>query len=170
MRCRQATPSRRIRAWLGGGLLVMAALVMLDGWSGVTAMRPATAALNLLFTFYVPVALVRGALSTERVDTNVIAGALCGYVFLGFAWGFTYTLIEQLAPGSFSTPDALSVPGAPLFYFSFTTLTTLGYGDIAPVSGTARALAITEALTGQIFLVVIVARLVALQIAPRNAR
>ncbi len=102
------------------------------------------------------------------MDTNVIAGASCGYVFLGFAWGFTYTLVDQLAPQSFSIPGAFSDHRAPLFYFSFTTLTTLGSGDVTPVSNTARALAITEAPTGQIFLVVIVARLVALQMAARD--
>jgi voltage-gated potassium channel Kch len=82
-------------------------------------------------------------------------------------WGEGYGLIELLRPGSLKLPsvDPVAGPRAMLQYFSFVTITTVGYGDIYPVSPLARATAATEALLGQLYLVVLVARLVGLHTA-----
>ena len=94
---------------------------------------------------------------------------------LGVSWSLAYSLIDVLQPGAFAyahagDTDAWRLQGSGensgyALYYSFITLTTLGYGDIAPVSMTARMLATLEAITGQIYLAVLVARLVALHIA-----
>ncbi len=87
------------------------------------------------------------------------------YVFLGIDFAILYDIIQRVDSGAF-VAAATELPS--VFYFSFTTLTTVGYGDITPVSGWAQALTVVEALTGQILLVVIVARLVGMQIAQHH--
>jgi hypothetical protein len=98
------------------------------------------------------------------VTSHRIMGAVAVYLLLGLGWEQGYELLYMLRPESFAGVDANAGPDD-WIYFSFVTLTTVGYGDITPVSPLARTLAIFEALTGQIYLVVMLARLVALQIA-----
>lgn len=97
-----------------------------------------------------------------EVTLDTIGMALCTYVLLGALWMLFYTPILTLDPEAFAFNTAV-VPGAEgktLTYFSYVTLTTLGYGDIVPVSDLARSLAILEALTGTLFLAVLISRLV----------
>ena len=103
-----------------------------------------------------------------RVTPHRIQGAIAVYLLLGLTCAFGYSLIELLEPGSFNLPPAAAADGARMgdfIYFSFVTLTSLGYGDVQPASSSARTLAILEALAGQLYLAILVARLVALQIA-----
>lgn len=103
-----------------------------------------------------------------RVTPHRIQGAIAVYLLLGLTCAFGYSLIELLEPGSFNLPPAAAADGARMgdfVYFSFVTLTSLGYGDVQPASSSARTLAILEALAGQLYLAILVARLVALQIA-----
>jgi hypothetical protein len=84
---------------------------------------------------------------------------------MGLLWAFAYEVVELLQPGSFSlktqsSGDTLSQ----LAYFSFTTLTTLGFGDILPVNPLARSLTVLEGLVGQLFPLILIARLVAMEI------
>jgi hypothetical protein len=97
---------------------------------------------------------------------------VCGYLFLGLAWAVLYVLIEEFRPGSFEISPKLVTGGEVvrplpnvLTYFSFVTLTTVGYGDISPVSPATRTLAWMEAVTGQFYLAVIVAGLVSVLVA-----
>ena len=99
-----------------------------------------------------------------RVTHVRIQGAIAVYLLFGVAWAHAYHVIDILHPGSFSAPAGeLSTP-ADWIYFSFVTLTTVGYGDITPVSTLARALAIAEALVGQLYLAIMLARLVAMEL------
>lgn len=98
------------------------------------------------------------------VTSRRIMGAVAVYLLLGLAWEQAYEMLHMLHPESFAGVDTNTGPEA-WIYFSFVTLTTLGYGDITPVSSTAQSLAIAQALTGQIYLAVMLARLVALQLA-----
>jgi hypothetical protein len=98
----------------------------------------------------------------RTVTLATIGYALCTYILLGTVWTLFYASVADLDPQAFSQPieQQGSSPGSVLVYFSFVTLTTLGYGDISPVSNLARSLAIIEALTGTLFLAVLISRLV----------
>ena len=103
-----------------------------------------------------------GPVTRQRVE-----GAVAAYLLFGLAWAQVYESVEVLAPGAFGLPKGeIPVGGwfSPLLYFSFVTLTTLGYGDILPVHPTARSLAMFEALMGQLYPAVLIARLVSLQV------
>ena len=125
---------------------------------------PAGAAVSIS-SFVAPALILRHVLRRHRITTDVIFGALTVYVFLGINFAVLYDIIAGLDAQAFSAAE-----GAPtsLFYFSYMTLTTVGYGDITPVSDLARALTVVEALAGQILLIVFVARLVGMQIAQRR--
>jgi Ion channel len=111
--------------------------------------------------------MLRYILSEGSVDSECIFSALSLYLLIGLIYGLLFFIFEEGFPGSLSFQGA-SLDGstriqmANTMYFSFVTLGTLGYGDIIPIGGPARALAVTEAIGGQIYLVVVVARLVSL--------
>ena len=101
-----------------------------------------------------------------------VQGAICIYLLAALAWAYAYEIVHVLDPDAFrigATKGA--TPNLALFrFFSFETLTTLGYGDVLPVDSIARTLAAMEALFGQLFPAVMIARLVSLEIAERTAR
>jgi hypothetical protein len=111
----------------------------------------------------------------DRPTSERIFGALCAYVFIGLLFAVIYAHMEYRQPGTFATSQAVFAEDAqqesnlfPIFtYFSFVTLTTLGYGDITPVAEHARTLAWFEALLGQLYLAVMVAGFVAVHISER---
>ena len=130
---------------------------------------------TIVFLGYV-VAVIIGALFRQRTITaDMICCSICAYLLLGVCWAFVYSLIEILLPGSFSISDAqlrvsgeLNVSGTEsqfALYYSFVTLSTLGYGDVIPISTVSRAFSICESVAGQIYLAVLVARLVGLHIS-----
>jgi len=121
-------------------------------------------ALFAAFFSFMGVIIIRNVLRAEVITWDRIQGAVCAYLLIGVAWGVLYGWVGLRDPQAFSGAievDAQS--GEPMVYFSFVTLTTLGYGDITPVSQTARTLAWLEAAFGQIYLVVLVAHLVSRQ-------
>lgn len=104
-----------------------------------------------------------------------IQGAIAVYLLLGLMWAAIYALVYINDPGSFSfgilpSQGALPIVRARFIYFSFTTLTTVGYGDITPLSPIARSLAMLEAVTGQLFPAILIARLVSMEIYYRQRR
>ncbi len=106
-------------------------------------------------------AIVRRLLVHERVTSQTLLGAMCCYVLFGLIYTFVYAGVSRLDTRPFLTP-ATSHSLSDFLFFSFTTLTTTGYGNLVPANGLGRALAMLEALTGQLFLVTVVARLVAM--------
>jgi hypothetical protein len=111
--------------------------------------------------------------ASRRVTFNIVCASLCVYLLLGLVWGLIYSAVDVVSPGDFTW--TVSEKPAPLLrvgrgdtavlYFSFATLTTLGYGDIVPTAPLTRMLASLEAVAGQLYLAVLVARLVGLHIA-----
>lgn len=126
----------------------------------------------ILFTGWVCFLIARNVWSLRRADFEAIAAALCAFLMIGLFWSLVYSLVAIVDAGAFPPGVDMTTGGTdaltPL-YFSFVTLTTLGYGDIFPVSPGARMFTVLEAITGQIFLVVLVARLVGLNIAAASA-
>ena len=125
-----------------------------------------TQGLLILFLIYCIACILSFIFKTPRVTRDVIYAAIAVYLFLGLLWSGLYMVIESLQPGSFSYTQGQASAGYGDFnYYSFVTLTTLGYGDITPLTAKAKAFAMLEAVIGQLYLVVLVARLVGLHIA-----
>lgn len=106
----------------------------------------------------------------SEINANRIVGAVCVYLLLGVIWAMAYTIIEMISPGSFSGFSPIVDLGwdSEWLYFSFVTMTTLGYGDILPVSATARGFAYMQAIVGQFYIAVLVAGLVGAYVSKRN--
>lgn len=104
--------------------------------------------------------------SPGRITVDRIMGAVALYLLLGIAWGSAYEIVALLDSRAFSLPPDGARGVERWFYFSFVTLTTVGYGDVTPVARAARVLAIGEALVGQLYPAIVLARLVTLQAPP----
>jgi hypothetical protein len=105
-------------------------------------------------------------LRTGPVTLHRIQGGVAAYLLLGVIWAHAYSLVALLRPGSFSGAANLTDGPRGWLYFSFVTLTTMGYGDVLPVHPTARSLATAEAVTGSLYLAILIGRLVGLAVAP----
>lgn len=101
-----------------------------------------------------------------QVTREVLFAAIVVYMLFGLMWSVIFRFLEISQPGSFHLPQGQlsDFPGI-FLYYSFVTLTTLGYGDIAPISAPARSLAILEATTGQMYVAVLIARLMGMHIS-----
>jgi voltage-gated potassium channel len=122
------------------------------------------------FLSYVVVAILRYIFRQRVVNPDIIAGSIVVYLLMALAWSFVYQMIVLVEPGSFSLnnhPAALTA--TEFLYFSLVTITTVGYGDIAPVSPIARAFANLEAVVGQLFLVILVSWLVGMYVSRRSS-
>ena len=110
--------------------------------------------------------ILRHVFTARKVSFDIVLGSFVGYLLAALAWAFAYKIIAGFDAGAFAFPDAMPDDRRFIFsYFSFVTITTLGYGDITPLSGPARAFAMGEAIVGQMYLVVLVSRLVGLHTA-----
>lgn len=105
-----------------------------------------------------------------ELNTNRLVGAMCVFLLLGLIWALAYSFLELAVPSSFAGVTAVHGRGwdSGWLYFSFVTLTTLGYGDITPVSATARSLAYLQAVVGQFYVAVLVAGLVSAYISDKQ--
>lgn len=122
----------------------------------------------LFFGYAVVLILLEIARSSE-VSKETIFAAVVAYLLIALMWSFLYMILELAEPGSFSLPGQSSRQETMHYeYFSFITITTLGYGDITPLTNRASALALLEALIGQIYMVVLVAWLVGMYVSRRS--
>src|SRR5947207_4780610 len=126
---------------------------------------------GLVLVAFVVVNLLRFVLRAHSVNVEVLCASISAYLMLGLIWTIAYWLVDQIVPNAFAfnttTGTKESMEGFNAFYFSFITLSTVGYGDITPVSKVARMLAATEAMTGLLYVAVLIARLVALYSSPK---
>ena len=127
---------------------------------------------GLVLVAFVVANLLRFILRAPSVNAEVLCASISAYLMLGLMWTMAYWLVDQLTPGgafSFNTnAGPRSINGFNAFYFSFITLSTVGYGDITPVSRIARWLAAMEAMTGLLYVAVLIARLVSLYSSPKS--
>lgn len=127
--------------------------------------------LSIAFFIYVASTVLAHVVRSSQIDIEMVFGSVCVYLFLALIWAFAYQLLTEIDAGALlRSGESLPLNEGWHVYFSFVTLTTLGYGDIAPVSAFARLLAVTEAFIGQLFLVVLVARVVGLYTGVVSAR
>jgi hypothetical protein len=173
---------------LAGGLLVVSrsivpvvCIVAAVGILGATLLMQARgghATLDLcleatswiLIGFVIIWVVARAVFAAGSVSYHRVIGAVLLYLTIGFIFVALFTLVGALSPGSFSglsVIDRVSLPSN-LIYFSFTTLTTVGFGDIVPVHPLARSLSNVEAIFGQLYPATLLARLVSLQIESRR--
>jgi Ion channel len=127
---------------------------------------------GLVLVAFVVFNLLGFVLRAPSVNTEVLCASISAYLMLGLIWTMAYWLVDQLTPGgafSFNTnAGRQSMNGFNAFYFSFITLSTVGYGDITPLSRIARWLAALEAMTGLLYVAVLIARLVSLYSTPKS--
>lgn len=163
----------RAGLWFAAGLALPAvALWMLNFWVASEALAILREAFGAAFLIYTIAVVLRYVFHCRHVTYDTVCASLCIYLLLGVLWAQLYAIHEALRPGAFTFSGAAMPPGTSVsegnttfLYYSFVTLTTLGYGDIVPVSPISRMLAGLEAIIGQLFLVVLVSRLVGLEIA-----
>ncbi|MBD3425974.1 MAG: hypothetical protein GF409_01930 [Candidatus Omnitrophica bacterium] len=140
---------------------------VLRGWFDI-----ATYSLIILFVFYTIFCVLLHLMKARKVTADILAGAACVYLMLGFGWSLLYTIVERTKPGSFKISDQLlhtyQRSWSMFNYYSFGTLTTLGYGDITPVNIRAQSLAILEAVTGVLFTALLISRLVGMYLHQLN--
>ncbi len=112
----------------------------------------------------------RQVMFATEMTSNRIYGAICVYLLLGVAWSLMYSALYTVNPGAFSGAvlESSKDPSGQWVYYSFVTLTTLGYGDILPVSPGARALAYAEAIFGVFYMATLVAMLVSAYVAEKK--
>jgi hypothetical protein len=177
-------PTRRSRRLALGatglGAAVLAGLAVATTGGGAFAdSRPlATVRTLVLLLFFAAItsAALAGVLTRGRVTLDTVLGAVCVYLLLGALWGVLYEALALHQPGAIRAAagvEAGAGSGGPagglsladLLYFSYAALTTSGFGDLVPATVAARTLTWTEAVTGQLYLAVLIARLVGLQIA-----
>jgi Ion channel len=147
-------------AWRGL-LLVVAVAAGVTRW--LPSATDASVALSgLLSIGLMAVVVLVQSFRAGPVSVHRVQGAVAAYLLLGVGWGFAYELVAALHPGAFASALATPPRDRGLMYFSFVTLTTVGYGDVTPVHPAARSLALLEALTGQLYPAILLARLVTL--------
>ena len=137
--------------WLARGAAV---------WFDQPALSAMTLGMWTLIGLFAAAAALRFAMTATSVDAEHLYGALSAYLLAGVFFGHFYWVLQQNWPDTFAVTGDFSRMSA--IYFSFVTLATLGYGDIVPRGDVARGLAIVEGVGGQLFLAVMVARLVSL--------
>jgi len=130
----------------------------------------------LVFFFLLISVLMHQVFRDGPVTRHRISGAIAAYMLIGLTWTYIYLLITLLLDNAFSFPPTTTVhPDDPtlqstLAYFSFVTLTTVGYGDTVPIHPVARMFAILEALIGMLYPATLLARLVSLEIMHRKEK
>ena len=154
-------PNWRMRLLILIGLMLMAAIARsVAGFQHFQFLY-----MFLLLAFFVSVAWVVGKevlLTGRRVDLNIIVGSVALYLVLGLIWGIFYTMVLQFSPEAFKgiEPEHWVEALTTMTYFSFVTLTTLGYGDISPATRMTEVLVVLEAVTGMFYLAIVVASLI----------
>ena len=157
-------------------ILALAALIF--SWANLGDSNSTITFYRTLFSFialtFAMTLLIIEVFSDDCVTMDTISGALCAYLLLGLTFASVYAFIDIVQPNSFistvtDTPMPLATDSAGLdrIYFSFITMLTVGYGDIAPLSHAAKLFTIIEGFFGQVYLVVMIARLVGMHVSQR---
>jgi voltage-gated potassium channel len=150
--------------------VLLAFPVLLSVWSthffNITWLLISGNLCGIAFFAFIIITVLSFIFSQDEITIDQIAGAAVVYLLMAIMWIYVYRVIEMIHPGSFYIAQGQSTGQPPSFlYYSFVTITTLGYGDIFPVSTAAKSCAILEAVIGQLYLVITVAWLVGAHIS-----
>jgi hypothetical protein len=118
-----------------------------------------------LFFAYISIVIIYNLFKQREITADVILGATCVYFLIGLMWTFVFSILEIIEPNSFQIPQDQEVSVFHFVYYSFVTLTTLGYGDITPISLPAKSFALLEAIMGQLYLAIMLAVLVGIYVS-----
>lgn len=163
-------------------LFVVAGLItIVSQWSGdllsYNVLKVISYSFSMAVLLLAIVSILLDIIRSSSVLYDTIAGAVCVYLLMGMLGGVVFTLLEFVSPDSFSFPADVVSPGTMvsidnrmqgLIYFSYATLTTVGYGDIAPVKPLARSLSVLLAICGQLYLTVVMAVLIGVFLKDRS--
>ena len=160
----------------GAGMVALAAIVlewMSRLYPGSVPLQTASNVVSLLYFILLTLVVMRHVFQEGPVTSARVQGAVAAYILVGVTWSIIYRLIDVQLPDAFNLTkaaagQAINVREHELTYFSFVTLTTLGYGDITPAHPIARIFVIIEALIGQLFPATLLARLVSLATMERK--
>jgi hypothetical protein len=121
---------------------------------------------GIMFFGFIIITILTLIFNRKEITRDLIAGAAAVYLLIAVVWNYAFQLIEIIQPGSFYFAQSQN-PGfqAPFLYYSFVTMTTLGFGDITPLTTTAKTCTVLEAVVGQLYLVITVAWLVGAHIS-----
>jgi hypothetical protein len=143
----------------------------------ITPLTTTSYAFGALFFGFMFISIIHHILNTSAVSKNTIYGAVAAYLLIGISFAFVFGILLEVAPNALAIPEtsqsevlALHEAFNILTYYSFTSLTTLGFGDINPVLPLARTLSYIEAALGQLYLAILIARLVGLHISGTHQR
>ncbi len=150
---------------VGGAVGVVVFWLTGAGWARLVAMFCA-----LLFYLLTTWLAFRLLFADDRVDLNKLYGSICIYLLVGISWAILFFFLVLLNPDAFRGLDANPQVAtfSELLYYSYVTISTLGYGDVTPVSPLARTLAFLEALFGQFYIAILVASFVGMHISRRD--
>ncbi len=149
--------------------LLLALPVLLAGWSTYFVEIPSALLVDKLFGAvfwaYTATIILVHLFREKKITADLIMGSICVYFLIGLMWAYFFSILEIVQPGSFQISQGYDSDLSHFSYYSYVTMTTLGYGDITPISSPARNLAILEAIMGQLYLAILIARLVGVHIA-----
>lgn len=168
--CLRATIRRR-RTFFFCVCIVVTALLMdvlenrIESADLKTTLNTMTVLIYSFFVAFTIAVLMKNMFCAREVTADMIVGGVCIYLLLGILWTLFYSIISIFDQGAITLSNDRS-----FLYFSLTTLTTLGYGDLVPISEAARVMTNLEAIAGQMYIAVFVARLVGLHIGTQLKR
>lgn len=165
-----ALDMHRISYWVGMAIGIPAVLAnwAMEGWRTPLAEQLSHGS-NMLFLSYISATMIYAMLKEQRVTNNTLFAGACCFLLMGFAWTSFYALMGSLDPQAFRHfAGDRPTEYVDFLYYSLITITTTGYGDIAPLKAPVRLAAALEAIVGQLYLAVLVARLVGLHISQRG--
>ncbi len=153
-----------------------AAGILIGEATGSTTARVSADILALSLLGFTSLVMLNSLIQTEEVSTDTIVGGICVYLLIGLCFALSFNLLTEYEPGALAYEKEPIVRSAAdghrhdarLLYFSFVTLTTLGYGDITPTSELAQMFAVSEAIIGQLYLTIFMARLIGLFVGLRG--
>jgi len=163
--------SLHTRRWSLYFILSLGVIVFVMEWLpfGMLEKRPGAviwveSITGIVFFCFCTALIIRSVFIRDDLKDHPVYGGITAYLLLGITFALIYSLINEVVPGAFHVHDSLQrdglLPWGDLLYFSFTTLTTLGYGDVTPVNSFARALSVIEATAGVLYVAVLIAQLV----------